>query len=567
MLEWVEKWEKKINDTRGLFTFSLALCEIGLYDRIEKYLSQAEKMQDRDKNSKTYGNFKWYLNSEKVVDLNSVEFCLREGFLIWIRHKERLSKKAVEILERLLIIGINGVLNHSVSVKYTNIFLIKTWNLIAFGENFNNEKIKNLGYKNLDEFLLYTRENGIREYSSPNYYHVDITALGLIYNYTKNEEIKRKSEIALKLFWTDIALNFFEPSGRLGGSKSRDYDYVYGRDGVESLLTYYGWIKRSEQYFCDYLVLLSHWTPPEGIKKLNQIYPRFIERKIGNIKGEWACHYIGKNFSLGVCGVPYSPLDKPLVFLFPSDNLPNGYLIFDARNDPYGEKAELMPWAGGEHKVYLHLVPFFTSYQNENEIIMYANINAEDPSIPRIATNVYGFYTHFVFPNVEVYKNKMKIELKAQEKIDFSFDDVLILKYKNTLIGIKIFYATDLYENIPEIYLINDGNKYNLLRLTVVHSNGQEKKGRGEIAFHIKGEEDIDSKRKVEKFFEQLKSVRFEVKKNDNDYEIYQNSSLKLKFNPIKNQRIIDREVRCILGLNGKDLGKEILDQINGGDL
>lgn len=564
MIEWVENWEKNLNTTRDLFAISLVLCELGIYDeRIEKYLSLAEKMQDRNPDSKTYGNFKWYLNSEKVVDLNSVEFCLREGFLIWIRHREKLNKNTLEILERLLKIGIKGVLNRPVPVTYTNIYLIKTWNLIAYGENFNDEEIKNMGYKKLDEWLDYTKENGLREYSSPNYYHVDITALGLIYNYTKNEEIKRKASIALKLFWTDIALNFFEPAGRLSGSKSRDYDYLYGRNGVNSLLSYYGFIeKKFDDYFYRYLVLLSVWEPDRKIKELSQIYPRFIERKIGNRKGEWATNYIGKEFSLGVCGIPYSPQDKPLVFLFASNELPNGYLIFDARNDPYGEKSEVMPWSGGEHKVYLHLVPFFTSCQNKNEIIMYANIDSNDPSIPRIAPNVSGFYTNFVFPYVEIYKNKEKIEIKKEEKIKFSIDEPLILKYKNAVIGIRIFYATDFYGNTPEIYLINDGNKYNVLRLTVIHSDKDERKGRGEIAFYIKGEDDIKDENELEKFYERLKNVKFEVRKDENNYyEIYKDTLLKLKFNPIKNERIVDSDVKYILGFNGKDIGNEILNE------
>jgi len=568
VIEWVENWEKNLNTTRDLFAISLVFCELGIYDeRIEKYLLLAEKMQDRNPESKTYGNFKWYLNSEKVVDLNSVEFSLREGFLIWIRHREKLSKKAVEILERLLNIGIKGVLNHSVPVRYTNIFLIKTWNLIAYGENFDNEEIKNMGYRNLDEWLIYTKENGIREYASPNYYHVDITALGLIYNYTKNSEIRRKSEIALKLFWTDLALNFFEPAGRIGGSKSRDYDYLYGRDGVETLLTYYGWIEKPEDYFYKYLVALSPYKPDETIKELNKKYPRYIERKIGNRKGEWACHYLGKEFSLGVCGIPYSPQDKPLVFLFSSKELPNGYLIFDARNDPYGEKLEIMPWSGGEHKVYLHLVPFFTANQDKNEIIMYANIDASDPSIPRIAPNVSGFYTHFVFPFVEVYINKKEINLKKEEKIKFLNDDVLIVKYKNAAIGIRIFYAKDMYGNSAEIYLINDGNKYNVLRLTVVHSDKEEKNGRGEIAFYIRGEDDIEDEKNIEEFYEKMKNMKFEIKQENNIYEIYKDSILKLKFNPLKNERVVDNEVKCILGIDGEDIGSKILSEIKGGTL
>jgi len=482
----IENWQHSIRTTREIFAFCLVLAEFGIYDgRIEKYLLVAEAQQDRNPGSATYGNFTWYIDSGKIVDLNSVEFCLREGLLLWLRHRNKLNEKTRDVLEGLLRYGINSVLNRKVRVRYTNIHLIKTWNMIAYGENFKNKEIEKQGYEMLDEWLLYTRKNGIREYSSPNYYHNDITALGLIYNYTGNMEVKRKSEMGLKLFWTDIALNFFKPAARIGGSRSRDYDYIYGRNGINRVLAHYGWIQKTDVSVFDYLIALSEWYPPEEIKDLNSLQPRFIERKIGKDKGEWACHYAGKGFSIGCCGFCYSPLDKPLVFLFTSDTLPNGYVVFDARNDPYAEKPEKQPWAGFEHEVCLHLVPFITANQNREEIVMYSTIKADDPSIPRLAPDVKGFFTHFVFPACEIFLDGEKIELKNRESITLTINQVLIVRYQSAAIGIRIFYATDLYGKNPEIYLIDDGNKYNVLRLTVVHSDRKMETGTGEIGFYI----------------------------------------------------------------------------------
>ncbi|MCM8789099.1 MAG: hypothetical protein NC907_04850, partial [Candidatus Omnitrophica bacterium] len=201
ILNLLENLKRSLCATRDALSLCLVLAEVGIFDEnIEKYLTLAEKKQDRNPESKTFGNFAYYLDSEKIVDLNSVEFCLREGLLLWIRHRDRLSKKSKDILERLLRYGIRAVMNRTVPARYTNIFLIKTWNMIAFGENFDNDEIKKKGYRMLDEWLSYTAENGIREYCSPNYYYNDITALGLIYNYAKDKGTKRKSEIGLRLF-------------------------------------------------------------------------------------------------------------------------------------------------------------------------------------------------------------------------------------------------------------------------------------------------------------------------------------------------------------------------------
>lgn len=563
-LSYIENWQQSIHTTREIFALCLVLAELGVFDkRIENYLALVEKKQDRNSESETFGNFTYYLDSEKVVDLNAVEFCLREGFLLWIRHKYKLNEKTRNILEQLIRYGIKAVLTRVVQARYTNIYLIKTWNKIAYGENFEDEEIRTQGYRMLDEWLSYTQENGIGEYSSPNYYHNDITALGLIYNHAKNKEARRKSKIGLHLFWTDIALNFFKPASRLGGSKSRDYDYIYGRNGIGRILAYYGWIDKKRKNVFDYLIALSKWRPPESIKKYADKYPRFIERKIGSKKGEWACHYVGKQFSLGCCGFCYSPLDKPLVFLFPSNELPNGYAVFDARNDPYGEKHEKQPWSGFEHQVCLHLVPFITAHQNREEIVMYARIKADDPSIPRIAPDVQGFYTHFVFPFSEIFVDEKKIALKSGEKRRLTVGQVVIVKYKSAAIGIRIFYATDLDSQVPEIFLINDGNKYNVLRLTVIHADKKEERGNGEIGFFMKGRDDMESDC-IMKFYQSIKNIQFKVDRDRNGMmKISKNSEILLHFNPDKSEIIIDTNVKHILSMNGKDIGRKILNNIH----
>ncbi|MCM8825840.1 MAG: hypothetical protein NC937_06885 [Candidatus Omnitrophica bacterium] len=295
------------------------------------------------------------------------------------------------------------------------------------------------------------------------------------------------------------------------------------------------------------------------------MYPRFIERKIGNNRGEWACHYAGKQFSLGCCGFCYSPLDKPLAFFFASKDLPNGYVVFDARNDPYAEKPEKQPWSGFEHDVCLHLVPFITANQNKKEAVMYAGINAEDPSIPRIAPHLRGFYTHFVFPACEIFLDGEKINLKRNEKIKIAIDQVVIIKYKYAAVGIRIFYATDLHSRSPEIFLINDGNRYNVARITVVHSDKKEEKGNAGIGFFVEGE-DATGYNSVKKFHQHIKDIQFKVDiKSDGRMEISKNSKIVLRFNPEKWERTIDSNVEHILNLNGKDIGRDILKNITGG--
>ena len=211
------------------------------------------------------------------------------------------------------------------------------------------------------------------------------------------------------------------------------------------------------------------------------------------------------------------------------------------------------------------LIGFLIFSQNKKEAVMYAGINAEDPSIPRIAPHLRGFYTHFVFPACEIFLDGEKINLKRNEKIKIAIDQVVIIKYKYAAVGIRIFYATDLHSRSPEIFLINDGNRYNVARITVVHSDKKEEKGNAGIGFFVEGE-DATGYNSVKKFHQHIKDIQFKVDiKSDGRMEISKNSKIVLRFNPEKWERTIDSNVEHILNLNGKDIGRDILKNITGG--
>ena len=52
----------------------------------------------------------------------------------------------------------------------------------------------------------------------------------------RDPSVRDRAERLLKLFYTDICASSFAPAGRLAGTHSRDYDYLYGMGGVAALL-------------------------------------------------------------------------------------------------------------------------------------------------------------------------------------------------------------------------------------------------------------------------------------------------------------------------------------------
>ncbi len=81
---------------------------IKIWNGSKGFLTLAAKMQDRDETSKSYGNFKWKWDDEKIVDYNAVDFSMRGGSLLWIKHKEKIPAPAREKLRELLEFSVEG---------------------------------------------------------------------------------------------------------------------------------------------------------------------------------------------------------------------------------------------------------------------------------------------------------------------------------------------------------------------------------------------------------------------------------------------------------------------------
>ena len=76
----------------GLFTgmFNLLRANVGL-EKLDVLLDVAAELQDRNPESRTYGNFRWYARDGFVMDGNAVDFCMQEGSLIARDYRDRLT--------------------------------------------------------------------------------------------------------------------------------------------------------------------------------------------------------------------------------------------------------------------------------------------------------------------------------------------------------------------------------------------------------------------------------------------------------------------------------------------
>lgn len=379
--QWERLFEPELKKGASIIevaAFALDAAAAGYrQERLETALNLIVANINRSKrNAATYGNIFWYYGDREVKDPNAVEFCLRQTLPIWILYRDRLSPKAEASLREIFDLGTEGVKRHSVKLSYTNIILMKIANLIMLGEYYGGPELARTGYDLFEEWLIYTYHNGLCEYLSPGYYMVDLQNLSLIYRFTKNTTVRKMATVALEYIWTDIAVNWYQPSQRFGGTHSRDYDRLFGHSIIDQLVAEMGWSDLGEEKkpitsVMDLFPLLEPFA--ELGRYVTSPLPRFVHQRWGEADHQRATHYLGSNFSVGSAESNYNNIDKtPLVI-----NLGGGYhtpvinFFMDGREDYYGLKKS--PVKSGHLKA-LHLKPFLTSVQNDAEVLFLASI-------------------------------------------------------------------------------------------------------------------------------------------------------------------------------------------------
>ncbi len=474
---WLDRQWERIEQlrprmgVRELFGFALEATSVKWQpERVARVLELAEQMQDRDETSRTYGNFKWYWEAERPVDRNAVEFSMQHGILVWMLYKESLNAEGAERLERLIRISVEGIRRHGVRVSYTNIYLMKIWNCIAIGEQTGRPALADQGYQMLDQWLLYTWESGIHEYGSPTYYGVDLDCLALVARFAQRREGRRKAEAALRLLWSDIAANWFEPCHRLGGAHSRDYDYLTGHGYLDATLRRVGWLRDGGRIDTRTPFQLCRWDPPAGIRRsIEGLVPRMVRQRWGSAPWERAAHYVGRRFSIGSAGATYGPMDKPLaVNLGGGPKQPVVSFFMDARGDPYGKTRFAMGQSG--HSKALHIQPFLTSVQRGGEVLLLAHADPADRMFKARAPEPTCLLSHFHLPaDVGLWLGDEHVT-PADKPIAVGAGGSVFLRFEDVAVGIRFVYATDTKGGPAPVAVVNDGAKHGALRLTCTHA-------------------------------------------------------------------------------------------------
>ena len=490
--------------TRNLFSHALFLCEAGRHDLpIDALLAEGESLQDVDPESPTYGNFGWYRHTPEVTDRNAVEFIGHTASPLWILHRDRLPTATRKRLKRILERMVDGCLLHRASPAYTNIALSNAGNLIVLGEQFDRPEAIDEGRRRLTEVLVLVWQGGFNEYSSSTYYGVNLDALHFIEKYAKCRQSRDRAKAMIRLLWADMAANWFpilspydvdansdwdvnRAWGRLGGTTSRTYDYLGCiHECLHRHLRAINWLPphrsparehhfaRPGEYRPDVAMRTAAYTQ----------FPRHVRQRWGVRPEQWRAITVHRDIALSVSAATYWNSDIPMAIDFsaaclgidarPEQFIPHAYFIADGREDPYGKKRYAAGSAG--HRKALHLRPFWTATQRGNDAIGFVRYQSKDWE----AEEVTNLQSHIVLPepqSLTIDGRPIAVpDRSVNAEIAIGARQAIVLRYETAAVGIRVMKATDKAGNAAKIRLVDDGNPFDVLRLTVEHESDTAK--------------------------------------------------------------------------------------------
>jgi hypothetical protein len=553
--------------SRDLFAYALALCEARQHpERLDRLFELAEQMQDRDPKSRSYGNFWWTMRDGKVMDANAVDFSMRGGALLWLKHRDFMPATARQRLEKLLEFSVQGCWRHQVQASYSNIAIMNAGDLILLGEALGRPEIAAEGYARLDRFFRYTQAAGVHEFDSPTYTGVDLTGLGMIEAFCQRDSGRAQARALLELFWTDIALNWFPPAQKLAGAQSRTYDYLRGLGELDRHFALNGWLAAPPPTDMDAIFSLeADWHPPPKIHEMSDQFPRLVRQSWGEDWWQSRTHFLLPDITLSCAAAGYGGrMDMPLTVDFPGDRKSvRGYFIADGRDDPYGQEKI----SAGAHQKAFHLDPFWTAAQRNGDALGLVIYREKD--VPANATTLVS---NFVMPlaagSFWIGEQRVEFSKNQPARVPVKPGEVVTLRKGSAALGLRVPWSLGLDGREAQTFLIYDGNPFGAVRLAVEHAapGGRPKfNGRNPgAAFWLRAGSGLKTDEAFSQWRRQFAGadaqveappdgIKLKVAGTDGTVSVAASAPWSAP------ESLVPTPTRSVLELNGQDLGRKIL--------
>lgn len=480
MLAGIEKAGDQLS-ARELMKYTLEAAVAGEQsDKIGVALKRLREQQELRADHVNFGNFRWYRGQPEVKDRNAVQFVCQNAMMLTLGHPGQLAAENDQLMRALIKDAAQGCLKQPVKPSYTNIFLMKAANLILLGQYLGEPGLIDQGRANLREWFEWTQTNGITEYNSTTYTGIDMDCATQLVRLAKDPRDRETGMAIMQLLWIEVAANWFEPAKRMGGSHSRDYNYLLGLGATDVQLAANGWIPAGKVETLGAEASGRVWVAPrEWSDSIRNTVPREVIQRWMTGPGDIATHWLTPDYSIGTCGTSKAFDDKVFAVQFAGGRrAPMAYFVMESRNDPYGISKE--PDSNGHHKT-LHLRPALATVQNKDRVLLLAADDTEKPKHLRPVPDLKGLWSHLVFPS-DASVCRADGSLVAAGEMT-SNKPVFLRKGRVTL-ALRFIAARNEWSgnsSLP-VTLIRDGDTLHAARFTIEHATGAHP-GMGLVAF------------------------------------------------------------------------------------
>ena len=395
-------------DTTQYFDFILGASELG-WD--QKYINTALKRfaDQQIKEGADIGKVPRLVDGD-YSDENNIEFALELACPALIEYYPKWNAENKALFDDFVDKALHASWRHDmVAVTYSNIFIMRTWNMIALGENLSSsrtwgadlglttEQIAQKGYSMLSAFYDQLLSWGIHEHNSPTYTGVQAECIGYLAKYTKNAEAKAIAQRCKDYLSAMIFANYFTPGKVSSGAMSRCYYRGSSGGKIDQLAG--GLILGYGMYWYNQM---AAWEPSAQDRQINDTYPRLVAYTFGPDMGvdadgkEFyemnAVNYIDRKFSISSAGHHYTGngTEKSLTVVVAGDahrSIINFAHYMEGRNDPFGKIA----YNGGH--VWTCFRDAWARSQHDNEVVVLQAGNGRD--LPGGASNLRS---HIIIP-------------------------------------------------------------------------------------------------------------------------------------------------------------------------
>ena len=344
-------------DTTNYFDFILSACHLGMDVKYVKVAlqrfcaQQVQELPDLGKVPRNVGG--------DYSDENNIEFALELACPALIEYYKDWPDDVKALFDDFVDKALYASWNHdNVAVSYSNIYIMRVWNMVALGENLSADRtwgmghnltpaqIAAKGYQMLDAFYDFLCKWGIHEHNSPTYTGVQAECIGYLAKYTKNPEAKAVAQKCKDYISAMIFANYFTPGKVSSGAMSRCYYRGSSGGKIDQLAG--GLILGQGMYWYNQL---AAWEPSEADRRINDTYPRLVAYTFGPDKAvdaqgheyyaQNAMNYIDRKFSISSAGHHYSGngTEKALSVVVAGDahrSIINFCHYMEGRNDPFG---------------------------------------------------------------------------------------------------------------------------------------------------------------------------------------------------------------------------------------